>query len=187
MGGDAGADMHRDTTNVLAPELDLARVNPTPDLKSQELYRIAKRPGAVDRARRTVECAQRPIADELDRDPAEALNVSADDLVVPVEQGAPRTVAELGSTSCRADDVGEHDGRQQAVRKRMTFACGQQLGDIRDAFVAPVTSGIVFGTERYPVVLCEGLKLLSKRLGAGLHGHGVRCAKWLCDFGVRRA
>jgi hypothetical protein len=58
-------------------------------------------------------------------------------LVMLVEQRAPFAVTKLGGAPCRFDDIGEHDGRQYAIRRGFAAArTGQELFDLVDDAIA---------------------------------------------------
>ena len=70
--------------------------------------------GTADRARGTVEGREEAVGVELlTAVPGE---LPANRRMMAREQVAPRAVAELGSPLRRADDVGEEDGGEHAVR-----------------------------------------------------------------------
>jgi hypothetical protein len=75
---------------------------------------VAQRLGALDGTRGAVEGREPPIARLFHESPAEPLDGSARDVVVPIEERAPAPVTDLGRPLGGVDDVGEKDGRQDA-------------------------------------------------------------------------
>jgi hypothetical protein len=63
--------------------------------------------------------------------------------MVPGEQIAPRTVPELGRALGRADDVGEEDSREDAVRHRRVFPAAEEALDLRRRLVGGPRAEVV--------------------------------------------
>ena len=74
------------------------------------------RAGAADRARRTVEAGEESVAGRVDLDAAMAHQLLAHELMMLLQHVSPTAVTERGGTLARADDVGEQNGREHAVR-----------------------------------------------------------------------
>src|SRR5438034_3865649 len=92
---DARRDVNSDAADVVPHHLALSRVHAGPNTDSQLLGGVEDRPSAADRARRTVERSQEPIPDRLDLASAEPPERRPHDPLVPLENLAPPTVAEL--------------------------------------------------------------------------------------------
>src|SRR2546421_5060699 len=112
---DAGADVHRDPSEIVAPHLALAGVHPRPNLDS-ELARAGRdRPGAVDRTPRSVEGSKKPVSGGLDLLTAEPAQLTADGRVVLIEQVVPAAIAFGRGAGGRLDDVREQHGLEHTV------------------------------------------------------------------------
>src|SRR5205085_4886335 len=97
-------------------DLAFAGVQAGPHLDPEIADRLGDRARAPDRARGAVERRKEAVAGGVDLNPAMANELPSDDLVVLLKQLAPPAVTERRSTFARADDVGEHDRREHAVR-----------------------------------------------------------------------
>src|SRR5207253_371218 len=84
--GDTLSDMHREPSDVGAPELDLARVKASAHL-DRRCPRDRRR--APDGAGGAVEHGEHPVARRLDDAPAEAAHLSVGEAVVLIEHGPP--------------------------------------------------------------------------------------------------
>src|SRR5881392_3213510 len=82
-----------------------------------------------DRARRTVERREEPVTGGVDFVPAKSLQLAPDDGMVALEEVSPRAVAERPRAVRRADDVGEHHGREHAVGVDRLTRARQELLD----------------------------------------------------------
>ena len=111
-------------------QLALARVQARAHLEPDALHVVDDRARAADRAGRPVEGREEAVARGVDLTPSEAFQISADDLVVTVEQIAPASVSELARPLGRADDVREEHRREHPVRLRRLAHAGQKLLDL---------------------------------------------------------
>ena len=97
--------------------------------------------GTADCAGRPVERGEEAVAGRAHLAAAEAAELAADRRVVLLQQVAPAAVAELGGVLGRVDDVGEEDGGQHTVGRRMGPYAGQELLDlIEDRAIAAATA-----------------------------------------------
>ena len=143
----ARTDVHRDAHDRLATRLDLAGVQPGPDLQPERAQRIPNRRRAADRPGRTVERRQEPVARGVDLVSAEPRELLTHDPVVVSQQRSPTLVAELGGQLRRTDDVGEQHGRQHAVGVRLARLAGEKRLDLGEQEVAvsrPVGMAVTF-------------------------------------------
>ena len=115
----ARGDVHGHAADVVAEQLALARCAGRPARSSPSALDGRARSPAAQRTA----CDGAPanddeerVADRLDLAAAEAVDLAADDRVVGHEQVAPAGVAEPGGVAGRADDVGEQDRQQRALR-----------------------------------------------------------------------
>jgi hypothetical protein len=108
----ACADVDRHPADVVAEQLDLAGVDPDPDLDPDRRQLLADGSRTADRPRRAVEGGQEAVAHRLDLAAAVELELAADDRVVALEQLAPARVPERGGAR-----RGVHDVREQHRRK----------------------------------------------------------------------
>src|SRR5436305_9932698 len=86
-----------------------------PDFDLQLRGLVGYRARAADRSRGPVEARDEAVPRLLDLPTSEALQLRADERVVPLQQRAPSSVAQLGRVFRRVDDVGEQDGREDPV------------------------------------------------------------------------
>src|SRR5215208_1916249 len=107
-----GRDMHADAADVVAPELDLAGVDPGPDLDPAVPQPVTEAGGAADPAAGPVEQGQDAVAGRLDQPALELADQLLGEPVVEVEQLAPAAVADPPGELGRPDDIGEQDGGQ---------------------------------------------------------------------------
>ena len=128
----AGADVDRDPGDVAAHELALAGVQPGADVKAEPTGLIDDFGGAAHAAGRPVERREKAVADRLDLGPAPPHERRAHHRVVLAEELPPRPVPEARGVLGRADDVGEHHGREHAVDLLGRPAAGEELLDVVD-------------------------------------------------------
>ena len=129
-GADTSGDVDGDPGDVVASELDLAGVEAGPDLEPLRSDGVADRERGADRARRSVEGGEEPVACRLDLAPAEPLQGEPDDPVVRRERLAPARVAQLGRPLGGVHDVGEEDRRENAIGLDDRRGSGQELLDL---------------------------------------------------------
>jgi hypothetical protein len=116
LGGDAGADVDGDPADLLVQELTLACMQPGSDLEPQLAEAVADRARTVDGPSRPVEAGEEAVACRVDLPPPEVAELSADGLVMPLQQLPPGEVAEPGRAGSGADDVGEEHRGEHAIR-----------------------------------------------------------------------
>ena len=122
--------MDRNPADIVALDLDLAGMHAAPHIEVERARRVDDARAAADRARRSVEGREEPIAEGLDLPPAKARDLLAQQAVVLIEQLAPAAVAELSGPLGRADDVGEQDGREDAVGLGTGARAGEEVLDL---------------------------------------------------------
>ena len=132
-----GADVHSDTAHVVAPPLDLARVEAGAHVQTERLEVLANGERALDRSSRSVERRQEAVANCLHLGAAVAVELATHRRVVTVEQLAPGSVAELAGPLRGVDDVGEEHCRQHAIGGRALAHAGEELLDLVHDVVAP--------------------------------------------------
>src|SRR4029453_15049265 len=97
-----GGDVHGDPADVLAEQLDLARVQPHPDLQAQVAQAGADGGAGPDGPGRPVEGGQEPVAGGLDLAAAEAGQLLAHRLLVVDQETMPAAGAPGGGGAGRA-------------------------------------------------------------------------------------
>src|SRR5439155_12347902 len=102
---------------VIADELALPGVEPSPQLDSQLAGLPTDRARTSDRARGAVEAHEEAITRLLYLAAPEARELCADQRVVALAQLSPRAVAKLGGTPGGIDDVSEKHRRKHADRR----------------------------------------------------------------------
>src|SRR5438067_6035212 len=129
----ACGDVHRNAAELVADSLALGGVDAGTYVEPEQRRRVLDRAGAADRARGAVERRHEPVAGRVDLDAAEALKLTPDRLVVPLEQLAPAAVAECDGSLGRSDDVGEENRGEDAIGVRYgTHACEELLDLVDD-------------------------------------------------------
>src|SRR6187431_2943747 len=121
---DPRADVDGDAADLRAHHLALAGVHAGTQLEPQRPGAFADRLGATDGARRAVERGEETVARGIDLAAAESLELAAGDAVERIEDGVPARVAELRGALGRADDVGEQDRREDAIRRAAVALAG---------------------------------------------------------------
>jgi hypothetical protein len=121
-------------------------VEPKTNLETERARRVADRDGARDRARRAVERGEEAVPRRAELSASEPAQLTTDEYVVLFEEVTPTTVAEIHGQLCRPDDVGEEDGREHPVERRMRSHAGQELLDLVEDGVLVAEPGQVVGT-----------------------------------------
>jgi hypothetical protein len=111
-------DVHRDPTHVAVAQLDLAGVQPLPELKSDAAHFVSQRGRTADAPAGTVEGGQDPIASRLDQPPARLRNQPARS--VEPTMSVNSTVA----STCRGGGTRRTPVRNSSIRSR---ACSPGL------------------------------------------------------------
>jgi hypothetical protein len=104
-------DVYGDPAHMVSGELDLSRVQPAADMKTERLHAHGDRMGASDCACWAVEGREKAIARGVHLSAAAAFQLSADNRVVTLQEVAPCAVAELGGARGGVHNVREQDGR----------------------------------------------------------------------------
>ena len=132
---DARADHHRQPAQTVPHPLDLARVDPDPDVETDRPDGVDDRCRAADGSRRPVEGHEEAVPRGVDLPPAEPLELAPDHGIEAREQVGPAPVAQLRRALRGPDDVDEHDGREDAVHLAAIAHPGQELLDLLDRAV----------------------------------------------------
>jgi integrase len=107
--------MHGEPADVIAANLALAGVQPSPHLDAECLYRITDRHGAADRPLRAVEHREEAVSRGAHFAAPKANELRPHNGVVRIEQRTPVTIAHLGGPPRRVHDVGEQHRRENAI------------------------------------------------------------------------
>ena len=105
LGGDARADMKRETDHVRAAHFVLARVQPDPDLQPQRAHGLLDRGGATNPGNWCCERRQQSVTRRDDFLSAQSLHFFADRGVIVIHYPRPARIAELGGFCGGLDDV----------------------------------------------------------------------------------
>ncbi len=132
---DAGRDVHRDATELVIALFAFAGVHAGAHFETEAPDRGGCGESAVHRASGTIERDEEPVAGGFHFLAAVALELTAHDLVVAVEQFTPTLVTELGCPSRGVDDVGVQDRGQNPVGTRLGSMPGQEILDLVDESV----------------------------------------------------
>src|SRR4051794_949122 len=90
-------------------------MNASPYFQTELRHLLDHDQGAGDSARRRVECGEEAVAGRVHLAPTEPLELAANQLVVLLEQVAPRSISQLRRAARRFDDVREKHRGQVAV------------------------------------------------------------------------
>src|SRR5207253_6803113 len=131
-GGHPSADVYSDATDVVAGELDLARMHPRPDLQAERQHGLGDGLRAPDGPSRPVEGGEEPIAGGVDLPPSEPFDQGTNSLVMGIEQFSPAAIPQRGRLLRRANDVSEQNGRKHPVEFWSRADAGEKLLDLVD-------------------------------------------------------
>ena len=106
---DPGAEMHRQSFELRADDLDLTGVKALAHGELERAQGAAYRDRAAHRTRRPVERREKAIARVVDLSPAETGELRTDESVVLCEQRAPSLVADAREELGRSDEVREQN------------------------------------------------------------------------------
>src|SRR5439155_1308530 len=140
-------DVDSDASHRVPSELDLTRVQTGPHLEAQRSDRVADRTRAADRPRGPVEDREDAVAGSVDLPSMEPLQLSADRLVVRLEELAPPPVTERRRLLCRADDVREEHCHQYTIRLAATTNARQEVLDLVEDLVGVEPWNMIFACE----------------------------------------
>jgi hypothetical protein len=121
--------VHGDAADITVSELDLAGVQPRPDLEADPTQLVSERGRAEDPPSRAVEGGQESVAGRLDQSAAPLLDHPMSQLVVHVQEPASAPIAQLPGPFSRAHDVGKQYGGQHPLGFRNAVDAGQKLLD----------------------------------------------------------
>ena len=131
---------------------------------------------APDRPRRAVEGGEHAVAGAADRAPAVDGDLLVDDAVVAGDQVVPAPVAEPRRVLGRADDVGEHDRRQDPVRIADAARAGDELLDlveqrvrVADEVDVVVAGQLDVARARYVLGQVAGVGDVDQAVAAAVH------------------
>src|ERR1051326_5040490 len=83
--------------------------------------------GAAYRPGGSIKCRKKSIAKALDLAPTKSRQLLPHRFVMPIQQGLPVPVSQLGPSLCRLKDVSEQDSSKHAVRLNLGARPGQEL------------------------------------------------------------
>jgi hypothetical protein len=122
-------DVHGDAADVTVTQLDLAGMQPHPNLDADAAQLVPEGGRAADPAARPVEGGQQPITGRLHKPAAELLDQPAGQLVVHVQQLPPAPVPQPAGAFGGGDDVGEQHRGQHPIGLGSPTGTGQELLD----------------------------------------------------------
>ena len=111
----ARADVDGEPSDLPLHQLDLADVQAGADLDPDLPDAVGDRARASDRVRGPVEPSEEPVPCGVELPAPESLQLRADDRVVPLDEGSPAKVAQIGRDLRRPHDVREEHGRQHGA------------------------------------------------------------------------
>src|SRR5215213_4173722 len=113
---DARAHVDGEARRLAVDQLALAGVDPGAHVETESLRALDELQRAPDRPRGAVEAGEEAVSGGVDFRAAVALQLPADERPLLREQLAPAPVAELGGSLGRADEIGEEERGENAVR-----------------------------------------------------------------------
>jgi hypothetical protein len=130
--GDPRTDVHGDAGDPVVSELDLAGVEPRPDLEIQRSHRRNNRLSAADGPSRAVERCEEAIAGRIHLTAVEPLQLAPDSRVMLLDEVPPATIPELRGSGGGADEIREEHSRQHTRgAPRLPRSC-QELSNLGD-------------------------------------------------------
>ena len=129
--------MHCDAHDVVALQLDFAGVQPAANSDAERLRALCDRRGAADRADRPIKRCEEAVPKCFTSRPRNRAKCSR--TVWSCWSSSARHSRSPSSAARRVDfdDIGEHDGRQYAIRRGFAAArTGQELFDRVDDAIA---------------------------------------------------
>lgn len=110
-GHHSGGKVHRDPADVVVALLDLAGMQPGPDLEADAAQLVPERGCTADPPAGAVEGGQDPVAGRLDQLAAELLDQPPSQVIVDVQQLTPTAIPKPAGLLGRRNDVGEQHRR----------------------------------------------------------------------------
>ena len=128
---DAMGKVNGDAGQVSAAPFDLAGVDPDPNIETDLARGVADRSPAADRTRGAIEGGEHAVAGGLTVQTREPTDLTIYRVVVTVEHGTPRPIADSDQPVGGADDIGEHQrGEHPVVMAAVGARAGQELFDL---------------------------------------------------------
>ena len=112
---DPGRNVDGDARDIRTGQLDLARMEPSPDSQPVRRDRVTNGEGTTNRPGRPVERRKEPVAGRLHLVPSKPFERRPSLSVVLPEKPAPFGITKLGGARGRPDEDGEEDGRKDPV------------------------------------------------------------------------
>ena len=130
-------------------ELALSNVDADARFEVERADAVDDRLRCADRACWTIEGREEPVADSVTFLSAEVAELTSDDRVVASQQVAPGAIADPRGVVGRADDVGEHDGREHAFRDGRSFFPGDEPLDLVDDVECLLVAEVVVARDAH--------------------------------------
>ena len=142
-GGNPRADVYRYPADAIAHQLDLAGVQPCPDLDSQRAHTVTYRQGTRNGPPGAIERGQEPVSGGVDLTSAMTAEFFSHQPMVLVENLVPSPVPHRRCCLRRSDDVGKQDRCEHPVGVDGRAAAGNELLDLGDDAVGVAEEGDV--------------------------------------------
>ena len=113
--GDASADVDGDAADVRSVQLDLARVDPCANLRTQGVHRVLDGERAAHGACRTVEDREEAVSGVVDLAPAVPPEQRTHTLIVGGDEFPPGTIPDPRDSLGRTDEIGEEHRGEDAI------------------------------------------------------------------------
>lgn len=124
------SDVYGDTIDVVVRELDLACVQPHPDLDPEGTNGMGDGLGAVDRPSGPVKGDEKAVPGEPDLPSSVSREFPSCDVVVCADKVAPGAISKFGGALGGCHDIGEKYGGEDAVDFRNRSHASQELLDL---------------------------------------------------------
>jgi hypothetical protein len=155
---DARRNVHRYPGQAITYQLAFARVDARPDLDSKRPHRRSDGLSTTNRPRGAIESGHETVACSVDLDTPMDGQLTSYECVVRLEKVSPGPIAEIGRKLRGSHDVGEHNGRENAVGVGRLMRTGEELLDlVCDRVVVAEEWDVVIARElnesrpRYPL------------------------------------
>ncbi len=113
--GDAGGNVNRDPSKVVAANLALTGVNTDSNLDADVVQAFSHSPAKSNGPARPVERSEEPIAGRVHLSSTKPCELPANLAIVSIQHRPLAAVSELSRSAGRVDDVGEHQGREDPI------------------------------------------------------------------------
>ena len=112
---DARRNVHGHPRQRAPLQLAFASVYPDPDVDTETLHGLSRRPGTFERARRGLEADEEPVAGRVDLDAFAPQDLGTHGIVMLREHSPPAAITQAPGMLGGTDDVGEEQRGENAL------------------------------------------------------------------------